>query len=116
MPVTVEQARHLIMALQDTTAAAHIDREAFRALGNQFASLRSDGILNVKLSPEDQALRCEAAPYVFKPVEGGWGRMGFTNINLDTADETDIKSGLLAAWTLSREKLTAKRKPKRRIK
>jgi hypothetical protein len=95
------------MSLEDTTAAPHVDREAFRARGNQFASLRQDGVFNVKLTLEDQALRCEAAPRVFKPVEGGWGRMGYTTINLALADELDVKSALLVAWTHSREKLFA---------
>ncbi len=110
MPVTVARARELIMALEETTAAPHFDRETFRARGNQFASLRGDGIMNVKLTLDDQALRCAAAPALFKPVEGGWGRMGYTTINLQTADELDIKSALLAAWILSRVKLTKGKK------
>jgi hypothetical protein len=113
MAVSVDRARELIMSLEETTAAPHMDREAFRALGNQFASLRGDGVFNVKLTLEDQALRCESAPHVFSPVTGGWGRMGYTSINLEKADELDIKSALLAAWTHSREKLTASRKPKK---
>jgi hypothetical protein len=111
MAVTVQRARELIMSLEDTAAAPHVDREAFRAKGTQFASLRSDGVFNVKLSPEEQALRCGAAANVFKPVEGGWGRMGYTTISLQEADEIDIKSALLSAWTLSREKLLAPKKP-----
>jgi hypothetical protein len=113
MAVSTARVRELIMSLEDTTAAPHVDREAFRALGNQFASLRSDGVLNVKLTLEDQALRCEADAAVFKPVDGGWGRMGYTTINLDTADELDVKSALLAAWSHSREKLVSKDPPKK---
>jgi hypothetical protein len=103
--VSVARARALIMSLEDTTAAPHMDREAFRAKGNQFASLRSDGVFNVKLSSDEQSLRCAAAPSIFKPVDGGWGKMGYTTINIDAADELDVKSALLSAWTHSREKL-----------
>jgi hypothetical protein len=105
MPVTIARTRELILSLQDATAAPHVDREAFRARGNIFASLRTDGVFNVKLSPDEQALRCGAAPDVYKPVDGGWGKMGFTTVNLEAAGELDVKSALLAAWTLSREKL-----------
>jgi hypothetical protein len=109
MPVSVAAARALILSLEDTVAQPHFDREAFRALGTQFASLRSDGLLNVKLTPEEQALRCQAEPRIFSPVDGGWGRMGYTTIDLGTADEADIKSALLVAWTLSRERLVEKK-------
>jgi hypothetical protein len=111
MALSVQQARAEILSLEDAATAPHVDREAFRARGTVFATLRADGLLNVKLPPEGQALRCEAAPAIFSPVAGGWGRMGFTTINLDHADLADLRSALLAAWTLSRAKLKS---PKRR--
>jgi hypothetical protein len=113
LAITVARARELIMSLAGTTAAPHFDREAFRAGGNQFVSLRSDGVLNVKLSAEEQAMRCEAAPDVFAPVPGGWGRMGYTTVNLQTADELDLKSALLAAWNGSKPKLASAKVTKR---
>ncbi len=101
MAVTVAQARALILSLEGASAAPHMDREAFRAGGTIFATLRNDGLLNVKLTPEEQELRCQASPSVFSPVTGGWGKMGYTTINLATADEIDVKSALLSAWSAS---------------
>jgi hypothetical protein len=112
--LSVERVRALILSLEDATATTHVDREAFRARGNIFASLRADGVFNVMLSPEEQALRCETSADVFRPVDGGWGRMGVTTINLERADELDVKSALLAAWTRSRERLFAKNQEENR--
>jgi hypothetical protein len=102
--VTPAEARRLILAMPETTAAPHVDREAFRAGGTIFATLRGDGVLNVKLAPEMQDVLCAAEPDMFKPVAGGWGRMGWTTIDIAKAGETEMRSALQAAWTLSREK------------
>lgn len=112
--ISVAAARALIVALEGVTAAPHGDREAFRAGGRMFASLRGDGLLNVHLPIEEQELRCKAAPRVFTPVAGGWGRMGFTTVNLDRAEIADLQSALLAAWRASRPKLQSG--PKKREK
>jgi hypothetical protein len=100
--ISIAEVRSMIMALEGVAAAPHVDREAFRAGGRVFATLRSDGLLNVLLSPEEQEMRCEAAPHVFRPVEGGWGRMGFTTVDLAAADVADVQSALLAAWNASK--------------
>jgi hypothetical protein len=104
-------ARRIILALPDTVAAPHMDREAFRAGGAIFATLREDGVLNVKLTPEFQEIICAAEPAKFRPVAGGWGRMGFTTIDLGQANETDLQSALRAAWEESRVK---KRRPRKK--
>jgi hypothetical protein len=99
------RARRLIMAIPGTIAAPHFDREAFRAGGRIFATLRSaDGVLNVKLAPEIMETMCAAEPRIFSPVPGGWGRMGWTTINLAAAGETELRSALDAALTESRVK------------
>jgi hypothetical protein len=116
MVVTVAQARELILSLEGATAAPHMDREAFRAGGTIFASLRDDGVFNVKLTLEDQALRCEAAPTIFSPVAGGWGKMGYTSINLALADDLDVKSALLSAWTASQPVRLPPREKKKKSK
>ncbi len=101
----------MIMAMPDTGAAPHVDREAFRAGGPIFASLRAaDGLLNVKLNRDLQAMMCAAEPDVFSPVPGGWGRMGFTTVNLANAGQSELASALQAAWTESRTRLKTPRK------
>lgn len=103
--LSVVRARALIMSLEDVIAAPHVDREAFRAGGPIFASLRQDGILNVKLDSDHQAHLCGAEPAMFKPVTGGFGRMGFTTVNLDSVGEVELLSVLRLSHALSRQKL-----------
>jgi hypothetical protein len=111
--MNVAKARQLITAQADVTAAPHFDREAFRAGGAIFATLRKDGVLNVKLSREVQDMLCSAEPAIFQAVAGGWGRMGWTTIDIGKAGETELRSALQAAWTLSREKKPKAAKKKR---
>jgi hypothetical protein len=103
--VSAARARRIIMALPDAVAAPHVDREAFRAGGTIFATLRaSDGVLNVKLEREVQDMLCGAEPRMFAPVAGGWGRIGWTTVRIADAGETELRSALRSAWTLSRVK------------
>ena len=39
-----------------------------------------------------------AEPEIFRPVPGGWGKGGATNVRLAKADATTLKSALTMAW------------------
>ena len=52
----------------------------------------------VKLTPEQQQIVVDAEPELFRPVPGGWGRRGNTNVRLAAADERTLKSALAMAW------------------
>jgi hypothetical protein len=52
----------------------------------------------VKLTPEQQSMLVEAEPEIFRPVPGGWGKQGYTNVLLAKADGTTLKSALAMAW------------------
>jgi hypothetical protein len=40
----------------------------------------------------------EAEPEIFRPVPGGWGKGGSTNVRLAKADAVTLKSALTMAW------------------
>ena len=40
----------------------------------------------------------EAEPEIFRPVPGGWGKSGSTNVRLSKADQTTLQSALTMAW------------------
>jgi hypothetical protein len=94
--LTPEAFRAAALAIRGVEARPHMDRTAFRARIN-FATLASDGATaNVKLPPEEQELHCERLAGV-TPVSGGWGRMGWTTVDLARVNDDDIAVLLSAA-------------------
>jgi hypothetical protein len=108
--MTVEGFRRLALVLPEAVEAAHGGHPDFRVGGKIFATLgdpdESWGV--VKLAPEDQEMRL-SEPEVFVPVRGAWGRRGWTRIRLKSADETTLRSALLAAWRNTAPKRLSKR-------
>jgi hypothetical protein len=51
----------------------------------------------VKLTAEQQSMLVEAEPEIFRPVPGGWGKRGSTNVRLAAADQATLKSALTMA-------------------
>lgn len=90
--------RKLALAMPGVTEAPHVDRIAFRARVI-FATLPPDGrTANLKLEPADQEMRCAAMPDAFAPVQGGWGRMGWTMVDLTRVDPDALAGALADAW------------------
>lgn len=72
----------------------------FRVAGRVFATLGypEKGWAMVKLTPEQQTMLVESEPEVFRPVPGGWGRRGSTNVRVAAADSKTLHSALAMAW------------------
>lgn len=51
----------------------------------------------VKLTPEQQSILVESEPEIFRPVAGGWGKQGSTNVRLANADQATLRSALTMA-------------------
>jgi hypothetical protein len=104
---TADDFRRLALALPGAAEGAHMGHADFRVGGRIFATLGypDDGWGVVMLTRDEQDVRVEAAPEVFAPVKGGWGRQGSTQLRLDAADEATIAGALRTAW--------ARRAPKR---
>lgn len=68
--------------------------------GKIFATLGhpDEGWGMVALTPEQQTLLVIAAPDVFVPVKGGWGRRGATNVRLRAARTPLLRQALTTAW------------------
>ena len=104
--------RALALALPGASEGAHMGHADFRVNGRIFATLGSpdEGWAMVKLPPEEQAMRVEAAPDVFTPAPGAWGRDGSTRVRLAAADAATLFGALACAHA------AAVAKPKRRSK
>src|SRR5512143_2938949 len=92
--------RRNALALPGANEGAHQGHADFRVGKRVFASLGypDDAWGMVKLTPEQQAIVVEAEPGVFRPVPGGWGRSGSTNVLLARADAATLRSAITMAW------------------
>lgn len=97
--------RRIALSLEGTSEAPHFDRAAFKA-ARIYVTLAADGqTANLKLDPAEQDFKCLLAPEVFSPVPGGWGRMGWTTINLANAPLAELQAVLEMAWRHALPKL-----------
>jgi len=122
MSAQAELFRAIACSLPGAVESAHMGHPDFRVHGHIFATLpgatlsseaRKFGVL--KLTLEQQASFTAERPYVFHPVQGGWGRMGMTYLELDRADEATMRGALITAHRnveLKHEPTKAKRSRK----
>ena len=95
----VNEVRALAALLPATVEGAHSGNTDFRVGGRVLATLWTDEErLVLRLTPQDQASFCEDEPDLFTPLEGAWGRRGWTNLDLALCEEETLRTGLLAAW------------------
>jgi hypothetical protein len=80
--------------------AAHMGHPDFRVGGRIFATLGypDKRWAMVKLTAEQQEAIVAAAPSVFAPVKGAWGRQGATSVLLGKARAVRVRAALTAAW------------------
>src|SRR5208282_565848 len=97
--MTIDDFREIALSLPDAFESAHMGHPDFRVGGKIFATIWPDeGWGMVKLNVEQQQKFMDAEPEVFVPVKGGWGQKGATNVLLESADATTVRSALVTAW------------------
>ena len=104
--MNVHDFRDIAMSFKGAEESSHMGHPDFRVGGRIFATLASQegGYGNLMLTPELQNSIVSAAPDVFLPVHGGWGRMGATHVRLSAATELQLTEALHMAWNLRVEK------------
>ena len=104
--------RRLALSLEGAEEGAHMGAADFRVGGRIFATLASEkeGYGNLMLTPDQQREFVGEAPELFKPVFGGWGRMGVTHIVLGAASEDVVVGALRVAWKLRVDRNAAAKK------
>jgi hypothetical protein len=98
--VSSNRFRLIALSLPGVIEGSHQGHADFRVGKRIFATLgypdKDWGM--VKLIPEQQSVLVEAEPDIFRPVPGGWGRQGSTNVRLAAADQVTLQSALNLAW------------------
>ncbi|UGY17083.1 MmcQ/YjbR family DNA-binding protein [Bradyrhizobium septentrionale] len=112
--MSANRFRRVALSLPEVVEGAHHGHADFRVGKRIFATLgypdQDWGM--VKLTPEQQAMVVEAEPEIFRPVPGGWGRSGSTNVRLAKADQVTLRSAL----SMARDNIAVKPAKKARAK
>ena len=99
--MTSYQFRKLALSFAGAVESSHMGIPDFRVRGKIFATLgypdEQHGM--IKLTPGQQADCMDAAPYVFAPAAGAWGRGGATTVLLKAAKSDLVRSALTDAWS-----------------
>ncbi|MET0675390.1 MAG: MmcQ/YjbR family DNA-binding protein [Bradyrhizobium sp.] len=92
--------RKTALALAEAVESSHHGKADFRVGNRIFATLGhpDENWGTLKLTAEQQSMLVDAEPEIFRPVPGGWGRQGYTNVRLAKADVTTLKSAMAMAW------------------
>ena len=105
--------RRIALALSGTIAAPHFDRTAFKVVRTYVTLAADEQSANFKFAHDEQELKCLVAPQIFAPVEGGWGRMGWTCAALAGMSKADLQAALEMAYAHG---INSKKKPAKRVK
>ncbi len=100
--MTEKQFRALALSLPGSVESEHMAHPDFRVRGRIFATLhemRGGGRAGmVKLTHVQQRAFVRDDPGSFRPVAGGWGAGGATQVPLKTARVAPVKRALIEAW------------------
>jgi hypothetical protein len=107
--------RRLALTFPQAVESSHMNHPDFRLNNQIFATLsgQEKGCGVLKLTLDQQAAFVADQPHIFSPVQGGWGRMGMTYIQLDQAGESIMAGALKTAYNNLREKQLQKKSPKK---
>jgi hypothetical protein len=110
--MTAGDFRRIALSMRNATEGSHFGNADFRVGGRIFAtlSLESEGYGVLLLTTEQQEGMVADAPEIFSPVPGGWGRQGFTRLQLENATQDILESALRVAWQ-QRVAMNARRAP-----
>jgi hypothetical protein len=107
--------RRLALELPGAIESSHMNHPDFRLNNQIFATLsaQEQGCGVLKLTTEQQQAFIAEQPNIFSPVQGGWGRMGMTYIDLTQADESIMAGALKTAYHTLQEKQARKQPEKK---
>ena len=108
--VSLDDAKKMALAFPEAEEKKHFEKPDFRVKNKIFAVLHLDKkSMVVKLSVIDQSVFCAFDDTVIYPVPGGWGRRGWTMINLKKVKKAMFLDALTTAWkTVAPPKLVLK--------
>jgi len=99
--VTAEDAKKIALSLDGAGEQPHFNRPAFTVKKKIFATLSfEDKTLNLKFTPAEQFIFCPPNSDVIFPIPNGWGKQGWTTINLNKANKKLVTAALNEAYKI----------------
>jgi len=97
--VTLQEVETWALALPEAEQQPHFEKTSFRVRKKIFATLDTAGKkVVVKLSAVDQSVFSKYDPSIIYPVPGGWGKQGWTAIELGKVRKTMFKDALYTSY------------------
>jgi hypothetical protein len=115
MKAEIALFRRLALSLPEAVESSHMNHPDFRLNNQIFATLsgQEKGLGVLKLTLDQQQAFIADQPHIFSPVQGGWGRMGMTYIQLTEADESIMAGALKTAFHNLQERQSQKKSTKK---
>lgn len=99
--VKAADAKTIALSFPGTAEQPHFNRTAFTVNKKIFATLSfEENTLNLKFTPAEQFIFCPPGSSVIFAVPNGWGRQGWTTINLNKANKKLVTSALNQAYKI----------------
>jgi len=111
--IDIKTVRQFALAFDETEEKPHFEKQSFRVRKKIFATLDTQSkTVVLKLSAVDQSVFSDCNPTAIYPVPGGWGKQGWTKVELKRVKKGVFKDALTTAYcTVAPKKLAEKYLP-----
>ena len=97
--ISMATFRTMTLSFPETVEQPHFEKTSFRIRKKIFATLdEKTHIVVLKLSLIDQSVFCDINKTMIYPVEGGWGKQGWTKVELKKINRNILKDILTTAY------------------
>lgn len=97
--VSIKTFRELALALDNAVEQPHFEKASFRVNKKIFATLdNKNKRVVVKLPEIEQSVFCSFDQSIIYPVEGAWGKQGWTVVELDKVRKTMLADALKSSY------------------
>ncbi len=115
--VSIESFRQIALSLPGVIEQPHFEKTSFRINKKIFATLdTANNRVVVKLSEIDQSTLSSYDNAIIYPVKGGWGKQGWTTLELKKIKKSMVKDALAISYQIVSSPKTKNPKTSKRKK
>jgi hypothetical protein len=97
--VSINSFRKMSLSLPEVSESLHFEKPSFRIKNKILATLHvADKKVVLKLSLVEQSVFADTDRSAIYPVPGGWGKQGYSFVELSKIKKTILKEALECAW------------------